>query len=52
MASHNRLGVFVFTASSGGLPPSEVTFAQRLQEQGYRTGLVGEWGGCSRDMHM
>ncbi|KAM7328972.1 hypothetical protein ACRRTK_010585 [Alexandromys fortis] len=43
MASHNRVGVFLFTASSGGLPPSEVTFAQRLQEHGYRTGLVGKW---------
>lgn len=44
MASHNRFGVFLFTASSGGLPPSEVTFAQRLQEHGYHTGLVGAWG--------
>lgn len=43
MASHNRFGVFLFTASSGGLPPSEVTFAQRLQEHGYHTGLVGKW---------
>lgn len=43
MASHNRFGVFLFTASSGGLPPSEVTIAQRLQEHGYSTGLVGAW---------
>ncbi|KAG7254124.1 hypothetical protein CRUP_010461, partial [Coryphaenoides rupestris] len=27
----------------GGLPPTETTFAKRLQEQGYTTGLVGKW---------
>lgn len=43
MASHNRVGVFLFTASSGGLPPSEITFARLLQERGYATGLVGKW---------
>ncbi|MBL9118452.1 MAG: arylsulfatase [Phycisphaerae bacterium] len=26
------------------LPPSEVTFASRLREQGYATALVGKWG--------
>lgn len=41
MASRNRVGVFLFTASSGGLPPSEVTFARLLQDRGYATGLVG-----------
>ncbi|XP_040592747.1 steryl-sulfatase [Mesocricetus auratus] len=43
MASRNRVGVFLFTASSGGLPPSEVTFARLLQDRGYATGLVGKW---------
>ncbi|KAL6093751.1 hypothetical protein STEG23_037296 [Scotinomys teguina] len=43
MASHNRVGVFLFTASSGGLPPREVTFARLLQGRGYATGLVGKW---------
>lgn len=42
MASHGRLGVFLFSASSGGLPPNEVTFAKLLKGQGYTTGLVGE----------
>lgn len=42
MASRNRVGVFLFTASSGGIPPTEVTFARLLREQGYSTGLVGE----------
>ena len=35
--------VFVKTAIRGGLPPSEVTFAKLLQENGYRTGLIGKW---------
>ncbi|XP_051005655.1 steryl-sulfatase-like [Acomys russatus] len=43
MASRNLVGVFLFTASSGGIPPNEVTFAQLLREQGYSTGLVGKW---------
>ncbi|XP_054979590.1 steryl-sulfatase [Sorex araneus] len=43
MASRSRVGVFLFTASSGGLPPSEITFATLLRDQGYRTALVGKW---------
>lgn len=43
MASHNRVGVLLFAASSGGLPPGEVTIARLLQERGYATGLVGKW---------
>lgn len=43
MASRGRLGVFLFSASSGGLPPNEVTFARLLKGQGYATGLVGKW---------
>ncbi|KAM5127318.1 steryl-sulfatase isoform 2-T2 [Callospermophilus lateralis] len=43
MASRNRMGVYVFSASSGGLPPSEVTFAKLLKSQGYSTALIGKW---------
>lgn len=42
MASQGLLGVFLFSASSGGLPPNEVTFAKLLKGQGYTTGLVGK----------
>lgn len=42
MSSTGRLQVLLFLAGSGGLPPSETTFAKRLQQQGYTTGLVGE----------
>lgn len=55
MASHNRVGVLLFSASSGGLPTDEVTFARLLRDQGYATGLVGEWarggegGQCTSD---
>uniref|UniRef100_A0A3Q1F3H5 Arylsulfatase H n=1 Tax=Acanthochromis polyacanthus TaxID=80966 RepID=A0A3Q1F3H5_9TELE len=38
-----RVQVVLFLAGSGGLPPSETTFAKRLQQQGYTTGLVGKW---------
>ncbi|OWJ99388.1 STS [Cervus elaphus hippelaphus] len=41
MASRSRVGVFVFSASSGGLPPSEITFAKLLKDQGYSTALIG-----------
>lgn len=43
MASSNRLGVYIFTASSGGLPSSEITFARLLKSQGYSTALIGKW---------
>lgn len=42
MASAGRVQVLLFLGGSGGLPPSETTFAKRLQQQGYTTGLVGE----------
>ncbi|XP_048193500.1 LOW QUALITY PROTEIN: steryl-sulfatase [Perognathus longimembris pacificus] len=43
MASRSQIGVYLFTASSGGLPQSEVTFAKLLRDQGYSTALVGKW---------
>ncbi|XP_015419454.1 PREDICTED: steryl-sulfatase, partial [Myotis davidii] len=43
MASQTRIGVFLFSASSGGLPNSEVTFAKLLKDQGYATALIGKW---------
>ncbi|XP_070222416.1 steryl-sulfatase isoform X1 [Bos mutus] len=43
MASQSQVGVFLFSASSGGLPPSEITFAKLLKDQGYSTALIGKW---------
>uniref|UniRef100_A0A3Q2QEY9 Arylsulfatase D n=1 Tax=Fundulus heteroclitus TaxID=8078 RepID=A0A3Q2QEY9_FUNHE len=43
MASAGRVQVLLFLGGSGGLPPNETTFAKRLQQQGYTTGLVGKW---------
>uniref|UniRef100_A0A480JNB4 Steryl-sulfatase isoform 2 n=1 Tax=Sus scrofa TaxID=9823 RepID=A0A480JNB4_PIG len=43
MAAQNQVGVFIFSASSGGLPPSEITFAKLLKSQGYTTALIGKW---------
>ncbi|KAM8753176.1 steryl-sulfatase [Rhynchonycteris naso] len=43
MASRTRIGVFLFSASSGGLPNSEITFAKLLKNQGYATALIGKW---------
>ncbi|XP_064220608.1 steryl-sulfatase isoform X4 [Aotus nancymaae] len=43
MASQSLPGVFLFTASSGGLPTDEITFAKLLKDQGYSTALIGKW---------
>ncbi len=32
-----------FPNSLGGLPSSEITIAEMLKEQGYKTGIVGKW---------
>ncbi|KAJ8252882.1 hypothetical protein GJAV_G00206620 [Gymnothorax javanicus] len=43
MASSFRLGVYINTASSGGLPASEVTIAELVKQKGYATSLIGKW---------
>ena len=45
MASEFLVGVYLFSASSGGLPTSEITFAKLLKGQGYSTALIG-MGSC------
>ncbi len=41
MAAHGRMGVFLFSASSGGLPQEEITFAKAVKGQGYSTAVIG-----------
>ncbi|XP_077102916.1 steryl-sulfatase isoform X1 [Siphateles boraxobius] len=43
MAAKGRMGVFLFTASSGGLPQEEITFAKAAKGQGYSTAVIGKW---------
>ncbi|KAJ8255512.1 hypothetical protein COCON_G00193760 [Conger conger] len=43
MAGYGKLGVFIMTAASGGLPEQEVTFAELAKQQGYATSLIGKW---------
>uniref|UniRef100_A0A8C2DBP3 Steroid sulfatase (microsomal), isozyme S n=1 Tax=Cyprinus carpio TaxID=7962 RepID=A0A8C2DBP3_CYPCA len=43
MAAHGRMGVFLFSASSGGLPQEEITFAKAVKGQGYSTAVIGKW---------
>uniref|UniRef100_UPI003AAEE0B9 steryl-sulfatase n=1 Tax=Centroberyx gerrardi TaxID=166262 RepID=UPI003AAEE0B9 len=43
MAGHGGLGVYIFSAASGGLPSQEVTFAKIAKQQGYETALIGKW---------
>ncbi|XP_056157374.1 steryl-sulfatase [Lampris incognitus] len=43
MVSKGRIGVFLFSASSGGLPSREISFAKIAKQQGYETALIGKW---------
>lgn len=43
MVGDSRMGVYLFSASSGGLPRDEITFARVAKEQGYATALIGKW---------
>ncbi|XP_059912268.1 steryl-sulfatase [Gadus macrocephalus] len=43
MVGLGRVGAYIFSASSGGLPSNEVTFAKLAKGQGYNTALIGKW---------
>ncbi|PVD24528.1 hypothetical protein C0Q70_15011 [Pomacea canaliculata] len=43
MAAAHPMRVFTSTFSAGGLPVSEVTFAELARQVGYRTAFLGKW---------
>lgn len=42
-ADHTRIRVTIWNSVPAGLPKSELSFANVLKDEGYRTGLVGKW---------
>lgn len=52
MASSGKSRVFLFVASTGGLPSNETTFAQSLKAANYTTALFGKWHlGSDKNTH-
>ena len=43
IASDDLFPVFIFLAQASGLPTNETTFAEVLQNNGYKTGLIGTY---------
>ncbi|XP_028835840.1 steryl-sulfatase [Denticeps clupeoides] len=43
MGGFHKLGIYIISAASGGLPVEEITFARLAKEQGYDTALIGKW---------
>ena len=41
MASHNIMRVVPFISAKSGLPSNETTYAELLQNAGYKTALIG-----------
>ena len=48
-SSKNRV---LFPNSSGGLPSSEFTIAEKLKEKNYKTAIVGKWHLGHRKIHL
>ena len=44
MTPTNIVRVNMFVAATGGLPASEITFAELAKKQGYATALIGRSG--------
>ena len=42
----------LFPNSKGGLPASEITLAERLQDRGYATACIGKWHLGHRDQYL
>ncbi|XP_048091111.1 steryl-sulfatase isoform X1 [Alosa alosa] len=52
MVSQSKVGVYIISAASGGLPNQELTFARLAKDQGYSTALIGKWHlGLNCDRH-
>ena len=43
LTGRNPFRMNIPTANSGAMPPEEITLAELLKEEGYRTGFFGKW---------
>ncbi|XP_052805175.1 steryl-sulfatase-like [Mya arenaria] len=43
LAPSTNIRINFWVASRGGLPPSEITFAELTEQAGYRNALIGKW---------
>ena len=51
MAPQDFVRVSIYSSSSSGLPPDELTIGNLAKDAGYATGFIGKYQQCQQNTH-